>query len=179
MKFGNGCWLQKEGYECFPPQQVYFTKVEEDKVTLLAPTSRISHRGDTLGGINLTLEITSPMPEVLRVKTYHHLGIRQVGPEFELEPNKNVPLEVEDDEEKIVIKSGSLSLTITKEYFSMEYARNGEVISKSSGRDFAFMKTDWKGYAYDKGSDDAYMRQQLSLSVGELVYGMGERFPLV
>ena len=101
MKFGNGCWLQKEGYECFPPQQVYFTKVEEDKVTLLAPTSRISHRGDTLGdtlgGINLTLEITSPMPEVLRVKTYHHLGIRQVGPEFELEPNKNVPLEVEDE----------------------------------------------------------------------------------
>ncbi len=176
MKFGNGCWLQKEGYECFPPQQIYFTKIEPKKVTLCAPTSRISHRGDTLGGINLTLEITSPMPEVLRVKTYHHLGIRKTGPDFELETQENVELEIEDSDEKICIKSGSLSLTITKENFSMEYARDGEVISKCNGRDLAFMKTDWKGYAYDKGSKDAYMRQQLSLSVGELVYGMGERF---
>lgn len=176
MKFGNGCWLQKEGYECFPPQQIYFTKIEPKKVTLCAPTSRISHRGDTLGRINLTLEITSPMPEVLRVKTYHHLGIRKTGPDFELETQENVELEIEDSDEKICIKSGSLSLTITKENFSMEYARDGEVISKCNGRDLAFMKTDWKGYAYDKGSKDAYMRQQLSLSVGELVYGMGERF---
>lgn len=176
MKFGNGCWLQKEGYECFPPQQIYFTKIEPKKVTLCAPTSRIFHRGDTLGGINLTLEITSPMPEVLRVKTYHHLGIRKTGPDFELETQENVELEIEDSDEKICIKRGSLSLTITKENFSMEYARDGEVISKCNGRDLAFMKTDWKGYAYDKGSKDAYMRQQLSLSVGELVYGMGERF---
>lgn len=176
MKFGNGCWLQEEGYECFPPQQIYFTKIEPKKVTLCAPTSRISHRGDTLGGINLTLEITSPMPEVLRVKTYHHLRIRKTGPDFELETQENVELKIKDSDEKICIKSGSLSLTITKENFSMEYARDGEVISKCNGRDLAFMKTDWKGYAYDKGSKDAYMRQQLSLSVGELVYGMGERF---
>ena len=24
MKFGNGCWLQKEGIECFAPQEAYF-----------------------------------------------------------------------------------------------------------------------------------------------------------
>ena len=69
MKFGNGCWLQQEGCECFTPQQVYFSKIEENKVTLCAPTNRITHRGDTLGGINLTLVITSPLPEVLRVQT--------------------------------------------------------------------------------------------------------------
>ena len=63
MKFSNGCWLQQEGCECFTPQQVYFSKIEENKVTLCAPTNRITHRGDTLGGINLTLVITSPLPE--------------------------------------------------------------------------------------------------------------------
>lgn len=52
MKFGNGCWLQKEGCECFAPQQVYFVKTEPKKVTLCAPTARINHRGDTLGGID-------------------------------------------------------------------------------------------------------------------------------
>lgn len=71
MKFSNGCWLQKEGCACFSPAEVYFTKIEKDKVVLCAPTHKINHRGDTLGGINLTVEITTPMPEVIRVKTYH------------------------------------------------------------------------------------------------------------
>ena len=176
MKFGNGCWLQKEGCECFAPQQVYFVKTEPKKVTLCAPTARINHRGDTLGGIVLTIEITSPMPEVIRVKTSHHLGVQKKGPDFELNIEENVDLNVTEDEEKIRIESGSLALIITKEYWSMTYERNGEVITKSSGRDLAFMKTDWKGFAYDKGGADAYMRQELGLSVGELVYGMGERF---
>ena len=69
MKFSNGCWLQKEGCACFAPQEVYFTKIEDTKVTLLAPTHHIIRRGDTLGGINLTLEITSPATEILRVRT--------------------------------------------------------------------------------------------------------------
>ena len=176
MKFGNGCWLQKEGCECFAPQQVYFVKTEPKKVTLCAPTARINHRGDTLGGIVLTIEITSPMPEVIRVKTSHHLGVQKKGPDFELNIEENVDLNVTEDEEKIRIESGNLALIITKEYWSMTYERNGEVITKSSGRDLAFMKTDWKGFAYDKGGADAYMRQELGLSVGELVYGMGERF---
>ena len=176
MKFGNGCWLQKEGCECFAPQQVYFVKTEPKKVTLCAPTARINHRGDTLGGIVLTIEITSPMPEVIRVKTSHHLGVQKKGPDFELNIEENMDLNVTEDEEKIRIESGSLALIITKEYWSMTYERNGEVITKSSGRDLAFMKTDWKGFAYDKGGADAYMRQELGLSVGELVYGMGERF---
>ena len=176
MKFGNGCWLQKEGCECFAPQQVYFVKTEPKKVTLCAPTARINHRGDTLGGIVLTIEITSPMPEVIRVKTSHHLGVQKKGPDFELNIEENMDRNVTEDEEKIRIESGSLALIITKEYWSMTYERNGEVITKSSGRDLAFMKTDWNGFAYDKGGADAYMRQELGLSVGELVYGMGERF---
>jgi alpha-D-xyloside xylohydrolase len=176
MKFGNGCWLQKEGCECFAPQQVYFVKTQPNKVVICAPTANIQHRGDTLGGINLTLEITSPMPEVLRVKTSHHLGMKKKGPEFELNMKENVDLIVLEDEEKIRVSSGSLSLVLTKANWSMTYERDGEVISRSSGLDLAYMKTDWKGFAYDKGSQDAYMRQQLGLSVGELVYGMGERF---
>lgn len=176
MKFENGCWLQKEGCECFAPQEVYFVKLEPKKVTICAPTTKIHHRGDTLGGVNLTIEITSPAPEVLRVKTSHYLGVKRTGPEFELGFDENVNLDVTEDDEKLCIASGSLALIITKETWSMTYERNGEAVTRSSGRDLAYMKTAWRGLAYDKGMDDAYVRQELSLSVGELVYGMGERF---
>lgn len=176
MIFGNGCWLQKEGCACFSPQQAYFIKKEPDRVTVCAPTAVIESRGDTLGGINLTIEITSPMPEVLRVRTSHHLGVKKRGPEFALENVHNQKLSVEEDEAKLRVSSGSLSLVIDKENANMSFERDAEVITKSSSKDLAYMKTDWKGYAYDKGPADAYMRQELSLSVGELVYGLGERF---
>ena len=177
MKFSNGCWLQKEGCSCFAPQEVYFTKIEERKVTLLAPTIHIVTRGDTLGCINLTMEITSPAPDIFRVRTYHFKGAVVETPAFDLELTEELPLEVEDDEEKIKITSGSMSLVITKKTWSMTYMRGHEVITKSAGKDLALMKMNFKGYTYDKGDgEDTYIRQMLSLSVGELVYGMGERF---
>ncbi len=177
MKFSNGCWLQKEGCECFAPQEAYFIKTEKDRVTICAPTHRITKRGDTLGGINLTLIITSPAPEILRLQTYHHMGVLKKSPEFELALTETLPMEVTESEETIIIKSGSLSLEIGKQNWFMTYKRNGEVITKSNGRDLALMKTNWKGDYYDQGDiTDTYMRQQLSLGVGELIYGTGERF---
>ncbi len=177
MIFGNGCWLQKEGCGCFTPQEVYFEKVEETRVTLCLPTTRIMHRGATLGGINLTMVITSPAPEVLRVRTYHHMGALQKGPEFALCQTAEQPPNVTSDEERIVVTSGTLSLEIGKKNWYMAYKRNGEVITKSGAKDLACMKTDWKGDYYDKGDiTETYMRQQLSMGVGELIYGLGERF---
>ena len=177
MIFGNGCWLQKEGCGCFSPQEVYFEKVEPTKVTLCLPTTRIVTRGSTLGGINLTMVITSPAPEVLRVQTYHHMGAKKREPEFELEQKEEMPLTITSDEEKLTIASGSLTLEIQKKNWSMSYKRNGALITRSAAKDLACMKTDWKGDCYDKGDiTETYMRQQLSLGVGELIYGLGERF---
>ena len=177
MKFSNGCWLQKEGCSCFAPAEVYFTRIEEKKVTICAPTAHIVTRGDTLGGVNLTLEITSPAPEILRVRTYHYKGQVVNTPSFELELQEELPLDVKDSEDEISIASGSLTLVITKKNWSMTYYRNGEMITKSAGRDLALMKTDFRGFAYNEtDAEETYMRQMLSLSVGELVYGTGERF---
>ena len=177
MKFSNGCWLQKEGMACFPPAEVYFTKIEDSKVTLCAPTHKISHRGDTLGGANLTIEITTPMPEVIRVKTSHYLGVLDKSPKFELNIDENAKVDVEDSDSEIVIHSGNAKLVITKENWSMTYYNGEEKMCSSSGRDLAYMKTNWRGDAYVSSyDDDAYMRQQLSIGVGELLYGAGEHF---
>ena len=176
MKFHNGCWLFKEGYGCFSPQHVYEIRKNEKEVVLCAPTSRINHKGDTLGGINLTVRITAPMPEVIRVQTYHHKGTLDRGPRFELNLQENRALDVEEDENFLTVRSGSLSLVIDKENWSMRYERDGKLLTKSGAKDLSYIKTDWKGFAYDRGEDDAYMCQQLGLSVGELIYGLGEKF---
>jgi alpha-D-xyloside xylohydrolase len=177
MRFSNGCWMHKEGTEVFSPAEVYFTKKEDNLLTLCAPTHKINHRGDTLGGANLTIRISSPAPEVLRVRTNHYMGVQKRSPEFEIEVNENRNLQIEELEDFIKVTSGSLRLEINKSNWKMIFYRGNEKITDSGWRDLAYVKTDWKGLAYDDGGEnDTYMRERLSLSVGELIYGLGERF---
>ena len=177
MKFSNGCWLQKEGCACFSPAEVYFSRIEQDKVVICAPTHKIVTRGDTLGGVNLTIEITTPMPDIIRVKAYHHKGAIKKETQFELNLPETAPIDAVEDDETICVTSGSAQLLIHKKNWNMTYVRNGKKLTGSGWKDLAYMKTDWKGDAYVKSSDnDAYMRQQLSIGVGELLYGLGERF---
>ena len=177
MKFSNGCWMQKEGTACFSPAQVYFSKIEDNQVTICAPTGYINHRGDTLGGVNLTIVVSAPMPEVLRIQTTHYRGALKKGPAFELENMTAGNMKCEETEEKIIISSGSLRLEIAKNTCRMEFYRGDEMITSSGWRDLAYMKTDWKGLAYDDGGlHNTYMREQLSIGVSEYIYGLGERF---
>ncbi len=177
MKFSNGCWIQKEGTEVFSPAEVYFAKKENNLLTLCAPTHKINHRGDTLGGVNLTIRISSPAPEVLRVRTNHYMGVKKKSPEFEIEVDKNKNIQIEEQDNYLIISSGSLRLEINKSNWKMIYYRGNEKITDSGWRDLAYVKTDWRGLAYDDGLEhDTYMRERLSLSVGELIYGLGERF---
>ncbi len=177
MKFHNGCWLLKEGCKCFSPAHVYEVREEKNQVTLCAPTERIAEKGDTLGGINLTVKITAPVPEVIRVQACHHRGGKPDVTRFELNlPEESDCFHMEETQEEITVSSGHLSLVLNKENWSMRYERDGKLLTKSGARDLSYLKTDWKGFAYDKGSEDAYMCQQLGLSVDELIYGLGERF---
>lgn len=176
MRFSNGCWIHKEGTEVFSPAEVYFAKKEDKLLTLCAPTHKINHRGDTLGGPNLTIRISSPAPEILRIRTNHYMGVRKKTPEFDIEIDDDRSLQIEELDHLLKITSGSLHLEINKENWKMTYYRENEKLTDSGWRDLAYVKTDWRGLAYDDGGiKDTYMRERLSLSVGELIYGLGER----
>lgn len=130
MKFSNGCWLQKEGCGCFAPTEAYFIKKADTEVSICAPTANINSKGATLGGINLTVRITSPRVNVLRVQTCHHLGAVTREPAFELNMQE-CPLDVSETEDALTIKSGNLSLEITKKPWSMTYKRDGKLLTRS------------------------------------------------
>ncbi len=177
MKFSNGCWLMQEGCAGFSPAEVYFSRIEPEAVTICAPTSKIRQRGDTLGGINLTIRISAPYPQVLRVQTWHHMGLQRREPDsFDIAPAQQGLLQAQELEDRLVVSSGQLRLEILKQNAAMTFYHGSRKLTSSTGKDLAYLKTDWKGFAYDRGPENAYMRQQLSLGVGELIYGLGERF---
>ncbi|MDF2801981.1 MAG: Alpha-glucosidase, family 31 of glycosyl hydrolase [Anaerocolumna sp.] len=176
MKFSNGCWLNKENIEYFSPAEIYESRITNDSITFNAPTHKIRHRGDTLGGPNLTIKVTAPAKEVLRIQTFHYMGVLNKGPVFDLDIAEDVNLEIQETEESFKLSSGSLNVVFKKEDGTFAFYRNNYRLTSSKGRDLAYMKTDYKGLAYEINNKDAYMREQLSLSVGELIYGLGERF---
>ncbi len=181
MKFHNGCWLLKEGFAGFSPQEIYEVRKTENSLELCAPARKILKKGDTLDGVNLSIRITVPAPETFRVQVVHHKGIRKRGPEFELNMEQNRPIRVEEEGNLLRVMDGCMSLTIDRRDASMVYERDGKVLTRCEGKDLAYIRGHWTGPAYDvHEKKEAWMNQQLGLSVGELIYGLGERFtPLV
>lgn len=168
MKFSNGCWLNKEGVTTYSPKEVYTTKIRSDSVTIYAPCNNINHRGDTLGGPVITMKLSSPIPDVIRVQLFHHKGLKNKGPEFEVYDDKDTKVDIVENEESLKLTSGNLSVRINKKTnWSMDFFNLEDKLTSSKSNAMAYTQIE------DKGN---FMREQLSLSVGELIYGLGERF---
>ena len=71
MKFSNGAWLPAKGVTAGFVRRV--TQYEIDGKTLrLWGVDKYGNQGaDRFHGLVLALEITSPMPDVIRVRTVH------------------------------------------------------------------------------------------------------------
>ena len=176
MKFSNGCWLPREGVQCFSPVQVFLARLEKDRAVLCCTTRPVRQRGDAMDGVNLTVEITAPYPEVLRIRTHHHAGVKRRAPAFELADTQEGLFRAEETDTTITVFSGSTRVEIDRASAVMTFWQGDRKLTCSGDRDLAYVKPDWHGYFYDKGPGDAYMRGQLDMDVGEMIYGLGERF---
>lgn len=175
MKFSNGCWLNKEGIKSASPQEVYSVVQKGNSVQIIAPTVRIEKRGDTLGGPVLTYEISAPLKDVIKVRIDHYKGIKDAGPKYELH-TENLPIEVQGGKGRVEVTNGQLSLVMSDtDKFNLTFTRSGKYLTSSGFKGAAYIKN-YDTEFLNEAVETAYMREQLGLSVGELIYGLGERF---
>ncbi|KAJ3344202.1 hypothetical protein HDU83_005290 [Entophlyctis luteolus] len=161
---GRENFYAAEAYEVVPD-------LGKGSLNVYAPVNRIRHRGDTLTGPALTIDLSSPYPGIIRVKAQHFSGSVTNRPAFGVSTDsKWKPLiKVEDDFASIT--AGPLTARFSKkDAWSLEFldAETGAVISCSDPRGL--------GYSRKTGTESARVFDQLNLDVGELVYGFGERF---
>lgn len=166
MKFLNGYWLSREGYSLHYPSKAYRIENKGDSIRIFAPCNKIETRGDTIGGPALTIELSSPMKDVIHVHVYHYKGRKDPGPSFVLNTS-DTPTEVVEEEGVVWFTSGNLSARIDKNNCYIDYYRNGERLTGSGWRHLAYIE-------HENG--ESFIREQLDLEVGECVYGTGERF---
>lgn len=170
MKFTDGYWLTRKGYEVNYPRSVRDYEILDDGIILYAPCKEIMHRGDTIGDtVNcpiLTIKLSSPIENVIRVQTWHHMGRKERTPNFDVKDDV-APFTIDTIDNEIFFTSGELNAKITKNDFFIDYYNGNHKLTHH----------DKKGFAWIEGPNQkTYMRAQLNLGVGEYIYGLGERF---
>lgn len=166
MKFTDGYWMVREGMHPLHPAEAYDIWSDERSMTVYAPTAPIRRRGDTLNRPVVTITYSSPMPDVIRVRVENHAGGGQPGPRFAV-ADEAPPVTVEVDEAAGVLTSGRLSVRVDRERWRVDFLHDGEVLTSSPHKGTGVVTSD---------DGTRYVHEQLTLGVGERVFGLGERF---
>ena len=167
MKFSDGLWLNREGVNVYSPAEVSDLSCDAGTLTLTLPHTKIYNRGQTLGGPVLTAQFSSPIPDVIRVKVFHYKGMKEIGPAFEITEDKNNKVVITDGEDEVKLISGDTTVRINKKEWAFDFSYKDQYLTGSGRKNLGYITTK------DEGS---FFREQLSLRVGECVYGLGERF---
>lgn len=168
MKFTDGCWKMQPGVRAAYPAQAQDVVIEQDAMTVYAPSKFQNRRGDTVGGPLFTLRFSSPLKDVIRVQILHHKGHVSAGPSFDIR-SQAPRVDIREDSAAATLTSGRLTARVVKGgdwQWRVEF-RDGERQLTHSG---------WGGMGLVDAPAGRFVHEQLALGVGECVYGLGERF---
>ena len=167
MKFSDGYWRMRSGVTAWHPVEAYDVSESPDALTIYAPTRKIEQRGHTLGGPLMTIRLSSPLTDVVRVRLTHFEGEVPRKPEFLLETAPG-PVVVSATDEAAELTAGRLTVRVSRDHgWRIDYQADGLVLTSSEPKGMGIVETD---------DGHHYMLDQLNLGVGECVYGLGERF---
>lgn len=191
MKFSDGFWLNKPGYDVNYATQAYEITTTENSITVLATNQWIGNRGMTLGGPTLEITFTSTLENSIKVTIEHFKGRLVKEPHFELFEDAAFKPVINKTENGYELISGKTSVKIGGEggAWDVQYFYNGKLLTKEGWRTTSYIKeaewltnnriTGMQGanfYAKSDTDESAYMREMLNISVGENIYGFGEKF---
>ncbi|MEZ7123806.1 alpha-xylosidase [Nonomuraea sp. AD125B] len=178
MKFKDGYWRMRPGVRASYAAAAHDVTIQDvtadqagGSLRILAPTRPITHRGATIDGPVLRVDVSSPMPDVISVRVVHLAGSVPDSPAFELR-GEPVAAGIEVDAEHASLTSGALTARLRRDApWELVFSAGGRELTRGDGRSLGVME--------DAGGRH-FLVEQLRLGAGELVYGLGERFgPLV
>lgn len=206
MKFTNGYWMIRDGVDALYAREAYELAADAttESLNVLAPTSVVRGRYDTLNLPTFNVDITTPAEGVIRVRAEHWQGATEY-PGFPLnadEPgnrdyvtvqaNGNGDGEVGVNGADVTLTTGGLTAKVVKGApWNLTFiGEDGKVLTESAGKSLGRFKLGAEsnvtaqpvgefGVTMDgsaRDESDVFIAIQLHLSVGEDMYGLGERF---
>jgi len=167
MKFTDGLWLLQPGVQAHYAAVAHDVRAQGDELVVVAPTRPMRHRGDTLQGPLLTVRLSSPLADVVKVRIEHFSGGDRRGPEIPTVPRPPPAVRVDAGAKEATLVTGSLTARLIRDPWTVSFEAGGRALTRSGARGAGYVR--WAGHG-------EFVHEQLSLGVGELVYGLGERF---
>ena len=171
MKFTRGFWLVREEYTPEYVRDFYVVEDGADTVRAYGPYKKIDGRGDTLNVGMMTFSITAPLKDVIGIRMQNHAGNCVTEPAYQLYGDMGRKPDITHSEKEWVFTSGDVSMKLS--------IGNPELHFYGNGREITCVRGKTMGMMHHKSGKN-YLVAGLNLGVGELVYGLGERFtPIV
>ena len=169
MKFTDGYWCVKKGITPLYAAEYSSHKVKDKELVLYAPGRHIADRGDCLNLGMLTIRLTSPMEDVIKVTITHFEGTASRGP-FAETVRCSPHVVIEEDEDTLSFQSGNTKAVVDKrpDSWGIRFLDGDRELTNTGFRNMAYMKQERDGRVY--------MTEQLALDVDEYIYGLGERY---
>ncbi|WP_291379361.1 alpha-xylosidase [Demequina sp.] len=191
MKFTDGFWQLRPGVTAAYAQEAYDVTADGDSIVVTAPAKRIQTRGNVLNLPVLTTTLTPVADGVIKVRIEHHTGVKAPR-RFEVNEQRAAGSLAITDEEGVVTAGGLRAVIKRGAPWDLSFWHGDTRLTGSGHKaqgyvtlaDGAPVATDPAGVAGVTTTGLApartYVHEQLDLGVGELIYGLGERFgPLV
>lgn len=132
MKISDGNWLIQPGLNVINPIQVFEVEQQGNEMIVYVAPRDVRERTWQLDTPLFTLRFFSPQEGVVGVRMAHFQGALDTGPHYPLNVLQDVKVEMQNTAEFAELKSGNLSVRVTKgEFWSLDFLRNGERITGS------------------------------------------------
>lgn len=168
MKFIDGNWMTAEGIIAAYACNIFDYEQKENQLVLYCAERPGKERHYTISLPIDTITISSPLEDVIKVNIAHFSGQNGKTPEFQV-ADYSPAVVIKSDEKELSFKSGSLEMIANiTENFNISYYGKDKYLTSTGSRSLGHMK--------EVKADKTYMAEQLKMSVGETVYGLGEKF---
>lgn len=169
MKFTNGYWQIAKGITPLYAVEYADHRICGGELTVYAPAKHIADRGDCLNLGMLTVRLTSPMEDVIKVSVTHFEGKAYKGP-FAQIADQRPHVRIDETEDEIIYSTGNTKAVISKRPggWGIRFYDGERELTSTGFRNMAHMT--------DEKNGKCYMVEQLALDIDEYVYGLGERF---
>lgn len=167
MKFTDGFWRIRKGVNPIYAIEYYDHDINNNELTIYTTSKHITHRGDLLNIGMLTINISSPINDIIKISTCHFEGVQYKGP-FANIYKSQADVKINETDDFIEYISGNTKAIIDKR-------PNNWSISFYGGERF-LTKTGYHNLACMQTSNGNYMVEQLFLDSNETIYGFGEKF---
>lgn len=190
MKFSDGFWLNQRGFNVNYAVMAYEITTTPNSITVFATSSAIYNRAMTLGGVTFEITYKSTAPDVIKVSVVHHKGTLKNAPKFELNEDQGYIPEIKTREDFAEMTSGSTKVRIKKGFdWDVEFSYKGKRLTGGAWRATSYIEEnqfradnrinsmrDDSFWSYPADEHNTYIREQLTLGIGECIYGFGEKF---